>query len=78
MSSDFTNDNYTWWNTTATTSDNNLFFTGTCSTTATTTGSNYTIKTPDKDWMPYDYIGYEPKWHQKFASYKNQMEHMWD
>ena len=79
MSSDFTNGNFTWWNTTesTSTSDNNLFFGGTCST-ATATGSNYTIKTPDKDWMPYNYIEYEPKWHQKFASYKNQMEHMWD
>lgn len=73
-----TNDNFTWW-TTASTSDNNLFFGGTAATTIDFT--NYTktrIKTPDKDWMPYNYIEYEPKWHKKFARYKNQMEHMWD
>ena len=80
MSSGETNDNYyTWWNTaTTSTSDNNLFFGGTNTAAITLTNSNYTIKIPDKDWMPYDYIEYEPKWHKNFASYKNQMEHMWD
>ena len=78
MSNDFTtNGNFTWWNTTASSSDN-IFFSGTA-TTATTTNSNWcVVKISDKDWMPYDYVEYEPKWHQKFASYKNQMEHMWD
>ena len=78
MSSDFTtNGNFTWWNTTASSSDN-IFFSG-INSTATTTNSNWcVVKTPDKDWMPYDYVEYEPRWHQKFASYKNQMEHMWD
>jgi len=77
------NDNYyTWWNTTATTSDN-ITFSGTfnLSTAVTTTNSNWynTTKTPpDKNWMPYVYVEYEPVWHKKFASYKLQMEKMWD
>jgi len=69
--------NYTWWNTTATSSDSMSF--GGTATFATTTSSNWcVVKIPDKDWMPYNYVEYEPKWHQKFASYKNQMEYMWD
>ncbi len=75
----FTNDNNFTWNTTASTSDN-ILFSGT-TLTATTTNSIWCspIKTPpDKDWMPYCYVEYEPVWHKKFASYKNQMEKMWD
>lgn len=73
----FNPNNFTWWNTTASTSDG-IFFSGTA-TTATTTSSNWcVVKTPDKDWMPYPYFEYDPKWHKKYASYKNQMEQMWD
>ena len=87
MSSDNFNDNYTWWNSTAAT--DNIIFSGTFDLTgavditgavATTTFSNWhTIKTPpDKNWMPYEYVEYEPIWHKKFASYKLQMGKMWD
>jgi len=71
----------TWWNTTASTSGG-IFFSGPVTNITATTSSNWhvvkTIPIPDKNWMPYQYVEYEPKWHQKFASYKNQMEHMWD
>lgn len=33
---------------------------------------------PDVNWMPYEYVEYEPKWHQKYARIKYQMEKMWD
>lgn len=71
------NDNYTWWNTTA---SDNITFSGTfnLTTAATTTGSNWHPIKPDKNWMPYVYVEYEPKWHQKFARYKLQMKNMWD
>lgn len=71
------NNNFTWWNTTATTSDN-TFFSGTVNTAFTTNSNWCPLKTPDKDWMPYRYFEYDPVWHKKFASYKNQMEKMWD
>jgi len=65
------NNNFTWWNTTAT----NANFTFTTDGTA----SNWQPIIPDKDWMPNSsYVEYEPLWHKKFASYKNQMEKMWD
>jgi len=76
VSSDYNgnyNGNFTWWNGTASTSDN-IFFSG----AATTTFTPNLHVTPDKDWMPYQYVEYEPKWHQKFASYKNQMDYMWN
>jgi len=80
MNSDNYNDNFTWWNSTATTSDN-ITFAGTFNLTTTATNTNYytnTIKTPpDKNWMPYAYVEYEPVWHKKFARYKLQMEKMW-
>jgi len=71
----FNPNNFTWLNTTASTSDGISF----SSTAATPTNSNwYVVKTPDKDWMPYPHFEYEPRWHQKFARYKNQMQKMWD
>ena len=77
MNNDY-NDNFTWWNTSATTSDN-ITFSGTFNL-ATTTGSTWhqTKLPPDKNWMPYAYVEYEPVWHKKFASYKLQMSKMWD
>jgi len=70
-----TNGNFTWWNTTALTSDNIIF--SACATT--TTDPNWcVVKVPDKDWMPYAYVEYEPRWHQKFARYKLQIKKMWD
>ena len=72
-----------------TTSDDNTIWvngtadTGTVNFTFTTTGAylpNFTRRQiiPDKNWMPYRHFEYVPKWHQKFASYKLQMQSMWD
>ena len=49
-------------------------------TASTTTDSNsiWCVTLTDKDWMPYKYVEYEPKWHKKFARYKLQMQSMWD
>jgi len=81
MNNDNYNDNYTWWNSTATTSDD-IIFSGTFNFATTTTASNwYGIKSktpPDKNWMPYVYVEYEPVWHKKFARIRIQMETMWD
>ena len=68
------NDNFTWWNTTATTSDN-ITFSGTFNLT---TNSNWSQIKVDHNWMPYAYVEYEPLWHKKFARYKLQIENMWD
>lgn len=78
MNNDY-NDNFTWWNTTAATTSDNLTFSGTFNLT-TATGSTWhqTKLPPDKNWMPYAYVEYEPVWHKKFASYKLQMSKMWD
>jgi hypothetical protein len=59
------------------TGSNNVFsFTA----STTTTGGNgfWSVTLSEKDWMPYKYVEYEPKWHQKFARYKLQMQNMWD
>jgi len=42
-----------------------------------TTETFYPSIIPDKNWMPYQYVEYEPKWHKKYARYKIQMENMW-
>ncbi len=68
-------DDYAWTNTGATTAAVNF--------TVSTDGSyiaNYTRYQiiPDKNWMPYRHFEYIPKWHQKFARYKLQMQSMWD
>ena len=49
-------------------------------TASTTTGDNgfWSVTLSDKDWMPYKYVEYDPKWHKKFARYKLQMQTMWD
>jgi len=52
-------------------------FTFTASTTTGGTGF-WSVIISDKDWMPYKYVEYEPKWHKKFARYKLQMQSMWD
>jgi len=71
------NSNFTWWNNSA---SDNITFSGTfnMATTTTTTGSNWHKIKPDKNWMPYAYVEYEPIWHKKFARYKLQMEKMWN
>ena len=69
--------NFTWTGATATT-DNLTFTTGTNSYTFLVNGTSYHQIIPDKNWMPYRYFEYIPKWHKKFASYKLQMQSMWD
>jgi len=52
----------------------------TTSSFALTTGGTETFYPsiiPDKNWMPYQYVEYEPIWHKKYARYKIQMENMW-
>jgi len=63
--------NINWWNTTAsiTAGTNNLTF-NTDSFAFTVNGTSWHPIIPDKNWMPYSYVEYEPKWHKKFASYK--------
>ncbi len=52
-------------------------FSFTASTSTSGTGF-WSVTLTDKDWMPYKYVEYEPKWHKKFARYKLQMQSMWD
>ncbi len=81
MNDDITNTgNYTWINTAATTSATNLTFTtgSTDSFAFTVNGTPWHPVIPDKNWMPYRHFEYIPKWHQKFARYKLQMQSMWD
>jgi len=68
----FNPNNFTWWNTTAATGTANFTF------ITDGTASNWQPIIPDKDWMPYAYFEYDPVWHKKFASYKIQMEKMWN
>jgi len=64
---DETTNNYTFWNSTATTSGNynlsvnDVWF------------PNYA----ESIWVPYVIEKYEPKWHIK-KGYKYQLKHMWD
>jgi len=77
---DASDNNPFWFGSSATTSTANLTFT-TASTDAftfTVNGTPYHPIIPDKNWMPYKYVEYEPKWHKKFARYKLQMQSMWD
>jgi len=60
--------NFTWWNTTTGSDISFLVYPITITTSVI----------PDKDWMPYRYVEYEPKWHKKFARYKLQISKMWD
>jgi len=70
--------NFTWTGATATT-DNLTFTAGSAdSFSFTFNGTSYHPIIPDKNWMPYRYFEYIPKWHKKFASYKLQMQSMWD
>jgi len=70
-----TGDSYTRWFSSDGTINGVLTF-GTVFT-PTLTGSNYNEIIPNKDWMPYVYVEYEPLWHKKFASFKNQIKDMW-
>ncbi len=71
--------NFTWTNSTASTGNFTLSAaTNLTNFTFAVNGTSYHPVIPDKNWMPYPYFEYEPKWHIKYASYKNQMEHMWD
>lgn len=73
---DTSDDNTTWIN-------SNTANTETLNFTFTTTGvflPNYVKRQiiPDRNWMPYHHFEYIPKWHQKFARIKLQMQSMWD
>jgi len=68
--------NFTWTNATATTG--NFTFTGCTDGYTFFYGTIRQPVIPDKNWMPYKYFEYEPKWHKKYARYKIQMKKMWD
>ena len=72
------NGNFTWSNSTATTGNFTLNVENTASFIFTVNGTTWHPVIPDKNWMPYPYSEYEPKWHKKFARYKLQIEKMWD
>ena len=82
-----TNGNYTWCNTTATTSDDITFTASTdgsysgniLSLTANTTWSNYNNYEiwPKGIQDPSTEFKYTPKWHI-LLGYENQMNTMWD
>ena len=67
--------NITWNDTftAGTTASNTITFTN-----GTDTGfSWYSTIIEDKDWLPYCYDSYEPKWHI-LLGYKTQIDSMWD
>jgi len=68
------NDNITWNNTsTGSTTSNAITFT--CDGTDT---EFYWYPVPeDKDWLPYYYNSYKPKWHI-LLGYKVQLNNMWN
>ncbi len=68
--------NFTWSDSTATTGNFTLIG---CTNTSTFIYRKVRQPViPDKNWMPYDYVEYEPKWHKKYARYKLQMKKMWN
>ncbi len=69
--------NFTWTGATASTGDFTSYA-GTNNFTFTVSGTSWHPMMPDKNWMPNRHFEYIPKWHQKFASYKLQMQSMWD
>lgn len=69
--------NFTWTNTAATTGNFALSTGATTDFTFTMHGSTPNPIIPDKNWMPYRYFEYEPRWHKKYARYKLQIEKMW-
>ena len=80
------NDSGTYWSPfsiiTNSTNDYNTLTTGTFDLTGAvdvTLFSNSPYPNPpDKNWMPYRYVEYDPQWHKKYAAIKYQMERMWD
>lgn len=77
------NGNFTWTGSTATTTDGIFTLNAEGVTNidfgfATTTSTWHKPIIPDKNWMPYVYFEYDPKWHKKFARYKIQISKMWD
>ncbi len=69
-------DTFRW--TSATTTGDFISYAGTNNFTFTVNGTSWHPITPDKNWMPNRHFEYIPKWHKKFASYKLQMQSMWD
>jgi len=70
--------NFTWNTASATTGNFALSTGGTDSYTFYVNGTAPNPIIPDKNWMPYRYFEYEPRWHKKYARYKLQIEKMWD
>ncbi len=75
--SNYDSGNFTWTSTAATTGNFTLTG-GTDSYTFFVNGTSSHPIIPDKNWMPYRYFEYEPRWHKKYAIYKIQMSKMWD
>ena len=59
---DETMNNFSWWNSTSSTSDGNTVW-------ITMNG--------ELEWIPYKIKKYKPKWHIN-QGYKNQIKKMWD
>lgn len=71
--------NFTWSNNNTTTNGNFFINSNTGNNFAfTVNGTSYHPVIPDKNWMPYRYFEYDPKWHKKYARYKIQMSSMWN
>jgi len=70
--------NFTWNSAFTTTGNFTLSTAGTDSYTFYVNGTVRAPIIPDKNWMPYTYFEYEPRWHKKYARYKIQMSKMWD
>jgi hypothetical protein len=70
-----TSNGTTIWNnlSAGTTASNAITFT----TGTTDTGFSWYPILEDKDWLPYCYKSYEPKWHI-LLGYKTQLQRMWD
>ena len=67
------------WTGTSTTTGGFTFTAGSTDSFAfTVNGISYHPIIPDKNWMPNRHFEYIPKWHQKFARIKIQMQNMWD
>ncbi len=78
MSYFYNDDNFTWTDSTITTTGNFTLVGGASSLVFNVgTPQGYPI-IPDKDWMPYRHFEYDPLWHKKFAAIKYQMKKMWD
>ena len=77
MNDDITDSGIFTW-TGATTTTGNFTLSTDTNFTFTANGATWHPVIPDKNWMPYRFFEYEPKWHKKYARYKIQISTMWD